>query len=71
MAQGDHPPPARGHMLADGEVEALHDGGVDLPPVGGHHRLDSCDAPEDDPVAHAHQTATSILFHPLGLEQLW
>src|SRR6266511_6328759 len=69
-AQGDHPPPDRGHRLADGEVDARNEGGVDLPPWGGQPLLDSFNAPEDDPVAHAHQTATSIRLHHWCLEPL-
>ena len=35
LAQRADPPPDCGHMLADGEVDPLHKGGVDLPATAG------------------------------------
>jgi hypothetical protein len=46
----------RGDMLADGEVDALHERGVDLPVVCRQHLLDRPEGAEHHAVTDAHQT---------------
>src|SRR5215467_16121345 len=74
LAQRGHPSPHRGDMLADAQVDALHEGGVDLPAAGRSHLLDRLQRAEHDPVSHADQTApprseehTSELQSPCNL----
>ena len=57
LAEGGHPSPHRGDMLADAEVDALDEGGVDLPAAGRQHLLDRLQRAAHDPVLHAEQTA--------------
>jgi len=40
LAQRGDTPPDRCHVLADGEVQALHKGRIDLPAKRGQHLLD-------------------------------
>jgi hypothetical protein len=40
LAEGGHPSPHRGDMLADAQVDALDEGGVDLPAAGRQYLLD-------------------------------
>ena len=40
FAQRADPSPHRGHMLADGEVQPLDEGGVDLAAQGSQHGID-------------------------------
>ena len=47
-----------GHMLPEGEVEALNKGRIDVPAVRGQDLLDSGQRAEHDPVPHADQTAS-------------
>src|SRR5262249_32984175 len=65
FAEGGHPSPARGDMLADAQVDALAEGGVDLPAAGRQYLLDRLQRAESDPVRHADETAT-----PHGLDHL-
>ena len=56
-------------MLADGEVEALNEGRIDVPAVRGQYLLDSGQRAEHDPVPHADQTATPHGLDHLRIEQ--
>src|SRR6266436_7536371 len=53
-------------MLADREIEAFNEGGVDLPAACRQHVLDPLKRAENDAVLHLHQTAT-----PYGLDDLY
>src|SRR5882724_7208356 len=52
-------------MLADGQIEALHERRVDLPAAGRQHLLDRLQRAEHDPVPHADQAPA-----PHGLDHL-
>src|SRR5262249_49672126 len=56
-------------MLADTEVEALNEGGVDLPAAGRQHLLDGLQRAEHDPVSHADQTAPPHCLDHLRIEE--
>src|SRR5713101_5139730 len=71
LAQRADPSSDRGHMLADGQVEALHERRVDLPAAGRQHLLDRLQRAEHDPVPHADQTPPAHGLDHLGVEQLW
>src|SRR6266446_1442717 len=70
FAEGGDASTDGGHMLADAEVDALNEGGIDLPATGRQHLLDRLKRAEHDPVLHADQTATSHGLHHLRIEQL-
>jgi hypothetical protein len=70
FAEGGDTSTDGGHMLADAEVDALNEGGIDLPATGRQHLLDRLQRAEHDPVPHADQTATSHGLHHLHIEQL-
>src|SRR5262249_45204525 len=70
LAEGGHPAPDRGNMLADAQVDALDEGGVDLPAAGRQPRLDRLQRAAHDPVLHADQTATPHGLDHLRREQL-
>jgi len=57
-------------MLADGEVHALNEGGIDLPATGRQHLLDRFKRAEHDPVPHPHQAPPAHGFDDLGLQEL-
>src|SRR6266849_641518 len=65
FAEGDDASPHSGDMLANTQVDALDEGGVDLPAAGRQHLLDRLQRAEHDPVPHADQTAP-----PHGLDHL-
>src|SRR6266852_1133688 len=69
FAERRHTPPDRGDMLADTEVEAFNEGGVDLPAAGRSHLLDGLQGPEDHPVAHPHQAPPAYRLDHLRIEQ--
>src|SRR5262245_38768232 len=62
-------PSHRRHMLADGQVEALHKRRLDLPAAGRQHLLDRVQRAKDDLMPDADQTATSHGLDPLRIEQ--
>ena len=59
-----------GHMLAQAEVEAFTEGGVDLPAAGRQHRLDGRQRAAHDLVPHPHQTPAPHRLDHLRLEHL-
>src|SRR5438128_7406100 len=71
FAECGHPSPHRGDMLADAQVDALDEGGVNLPAAGRQHLLNRLQRTEHDSVLHADQTATPHGLDHLRVEQLW
>src|SRR6516164_8211743 len=69
FAEGHDASTDGGHMLADGEVDALDEGGVDLPAVRGQHLLNSRQGTEDHPMAHPHQAPSAYRLDHLRIEQ--
>src|SRR5712691_7847467 len=65
LAERGDATPNRRHMLAQAEVEALNEGGVDLPATRRQHLLDRLKRAEHDPVPHVDQPAP-----PHGLDHL-
>jgi hypothetical protein len=55
LAEGGHPSPHRGDMLADAQVDAFNEGGVDLPAAGRSHLLRRLERPEHHTVPHSYQ----------------
>ena len=70
LAEGGHPAPDRGDMLADAQVDALNEGRVDLPAADRQYLLDRLQRAEHDPVLHADQTAPPHGLDHLRIEQL-
>jgi hypothetical protein len=58
------------HMLAEVEVEALDEGGIDLPAAGHQHLLDRLQRAERHAVCHPDQTPPSDGLHHLCIERL-
>jgi len=69
LAERADPPSHRRHMLADGQVEALHERGVDLPAAGRQHLLDRLKRATHDPVSHVDQAPAPHGLDHLGVEQ--
>ena len=55
------------HMLADGKVEPLDEGGLDLPASRRQHLLDSLQSPEHHAMRHGHQTPAAHGLDPLRI----
>jgi len=55
LRQGTDPTSYRRDMLAEVEVKAFHEGGIDLPAAGGEHLLHRLKRPKDHAVMDAHQ----------------
>jgi len=68
-AERRHTPPDRGDMLADTEVEACNEGGVDLPATGRSDLPYRLECPEDHAMAHADQTPPAHGLDHLRIEQ--
>src|SRR5437588_11319302 len=56
-------------MLADSEIEAFNEGGVDLPAAGRQHALDPLERAEDHAVLLLYQTAPPYGLDDLGIEE--
>ena len=69
LAQRIDPPPNRGDMLAQAEVEAFHKRRLDLPAAGRQHLLDRLQGAEHDAVLHIAQAPAPHSLHHLRLEQ--
>src|SRR5215471_11311932 len=65
FAEGAHAPPNGRHVLADGEVEAFHKRGLDLPAACCQHGVDTLERAEHHTVRHVYQAPT-----PYGLDHL-
>src|SRR3989442_11476758 len=59
----------RRHMLADGQVDALHERRVNLPAAGRQHLLDRLQRAEHDAVLHVDQAPAPYGLHYLRIEQ--
>src|SRR5712692_3670311 len=70
LAQCADPPPDRGHMLPDGEVDPLYEGRVDLPTTWGQHMIDGFQRAEHHAVLHVDQAPAPHGLHHLRIEQL-
>ena len=57
LAEGGHPSPHCGDMLADTQVDALDEGRVDLSAAGRQHLLDRLQRAEHDAPTDPHQTS--------------
>src|SRR5262249_39777655 len=71
FAQCRNAPSNSGDMLAQVEIEALDEGGVDVPTTRREHLLDGLQGPEHDAVAHAHQAPTPYGLDHLRIQQPW
>src|SRR5262249_50402819 len=69
LAERANPSPDRGDMLADAQVDALNEGGVDGPTVHGQHLLNSRPRAEDHPRAHPHQAPPAYRLDHLRIEE--
>src|SRR5215475_4438712 len=69
LAERADPAPDRGDMLADAQVDALNEGGVDVPTVPGQHLLNSRQRAEDHPMAHPHQAPSAYRLDHLPIEE--
>src|SRR5262249_23754976 len=69
LAERGDPTSHRRHMLTDGQVEALHEGRVDVPAMRGQHLLDRLQRAEDHPLAHPHQAPPAYRLDHLRIEQ--
>ncbi len=65
LAERRHTPPDRSHMLADAQVDALDEGGVDLPTVHYQPLRDPVQGAKHHVVPHADQAPA-----PHGLDDL-
>jgi len=65
LAEGAHSSPNGRHVLADGEVEAFHKRGIDLPAACCQHGVDTIERAEHHPVRHVYQAPA-----PYGLDHL-
>ena len=71
FAQGGDPSPDGGHMLADREIDALHEGRVDLPAADRQHLGDGLERPEDHAVRHADQAPPAHGLDDLSIQRGW
>src|SRR5215831_16056970 len=73
LTQRADPAPHGGHLLADREIDALHEGGIDLPTTSREHLLDSLKGSEHHTVWDADQAPAPHGLHHLRIAQpgLW
>src|SRR5262249_50717148 len=73
LAQRGDPPSHRRHMLADAQVDALDEGGLDLPAVRRKHLLDGLEGAEHDAMRYGDQVPVPYGLDDLRIEQvgLW
>src|SRR5262245_17180055 len=70
LAQCADSPSNRGHMLPDGEVEALHKRRLDLPAAGRQHLLDRLQRAKYDSTPYADQPPAPHGLDHLRIKQL-
>ena len=61
----------RGHLLADGQIEAFHKRRLDLPTAGSQHLLDGLQRAAYAPVSHADQAPVAYGLDDLRVEPWW
>src|SRR2546428_11362694 len=71
FAQGHHTPPDGGDMLADREIDALNEGGVDLPTLWGQHVCDASQRTEHHAMTHLNEPSAPVFLDDLRIEELW
>ena len=69
LAQRGDPSPDRGDMLTDGEVDPLHEGGVDVPTKGGQEVIDGLQGTKHHAVLHVGQAPAPHGLHHVRREQ--
>src|SRR5215467_16173788 len=62
--------PDRGDMLPDDEVEALHEGGIDVPAMRSQHGIDGLQRAKHHAMTHPYQTPSAHGLDHLRREQL-
>src|SRR5262249_34737612 len=67
--RADPPSPCR-HVLADGQVEALYERGVDLAAKGSQYGIDGLQGAKHHAVPHPHQAPPAYGLDHLRVEQL-
>jgi len=70
FAEGGHPPPDCGDMLADAEVDPLHECCVDVPTVWSQEVIDGLQGAKHHAVRHVDQAPAPYGLHHLRIEQL-
>src|SRR6266478_5611893 len=70
LAQRGDAPPHRGHMVADSEVKALYESGVDLAAKRSQNGIDGLQGAKHHAVTHPHQAPTPHRLDDLGIEEL-
>src|SRR4030095_5986790 len=70
LAQRADPAPDCGDMLANTEVDPLHECGVDVPAIRSQHGIDGLQGAKDHAMAHRTQPPPPYGLDPLGIEQL-
>src|SRR6266446_6254398 len=58
-------------MLADAEVDPLHEGGVDVPAMRSQHVIDGLQRATHHAVTHPHQATAAYGLDDLRVEHLW
>src|SRR3989454_3874527 len=58
-------------MLANTEVDPLHEGGVDVPAIRSQHGIDGLQCAKHDAVTHPHKATAAYGLDDLRVEQLW
>src|SRR5678815_1343806 len=71
LAQRADPAPDCGDMLANAEVDPLHEGGVDMPAMGSQHGIDGLQCAKHDAVTHPYQATAAYGLDDLRVEQVW
>ena len=70
LAQRADPSPDRGDMLPDGEVDPLHEGGIDVPAMRRQHGIDGLQRAKHHAMTDPYQTPSAHGLDHLGIEQL-
>jgi len=71
LAQRADPAPDCGDMLANTEVDPLHERGIDVPAIRSQHGIDGLKCAKHDAVPHPHQATAAYGLDDLRVEQLW
>ena len=70
LAQGADPSPDCGDMLPDGEVDSLHERGIDLPAMRRQHGIDGLQRAKHHTMTDPDQTPSAHDLDHLRIEQL-